>query len=208
LADDVVLFLDWQNVYNGAREAFFAPSEPRWHGQVDPVALAQHLAADSPFDRQLRQVRIYRGQPDPALDPKGYAASSRQIAAWERSPLAHVTTRSLRYPNGWPGKARPGERPQEKGIDVTLAIDFVVMAVRGTFDVGILMSTDTDMKPALQAVAELTQSHGTRADVAAWSAPGRHNRRLSISTRNLYCHWVGKDTYDRIADTANYSRPT
>jgi len=41
------------------------------------------------------------------------------------------------------------------------------VAVRGTFDVGILMSTDTDMKPALEAVAELTQCQGTRADIAA-----------------------------------------
>lgn len=108
--------------------------------------------------------------------------------------------RTLRYPRGWPASHRPGERPQEKGIDVALALDFVVMAVRKDFDVGILMSTDTDMKPALEAVAELTASQGTRAEVAAWSTAGQHNRRLAIRSRNLYCHWVGKDVYDRIAD--------
>ena len=32
------------------------------------------------------------------------------------------------------------------------------MAVRRDFDVGILMSTDTDLKPALEAVAELTNT--------------------------------------------------
>lgn len=198
----VVVFLDWQNVYKGAREVFCSVSAPHWQGQVDPVALAQHLAADSPFDRHLHQVRIYRGRPDATLDPRGYGACLRQVAAWERSPLVQTTMRTLRYPQGWPTTSRVGERPQEKGIDVALAIDFVVMAVRGEFDVGILMSTDTDMKPALEVVADMT---GPRVDVAAWSAPGRHNRRLAIASRNLYCHWVGKDIYDQIADSTNYS---
>jgi hypothetical protein len=79
------------------------------------------------------------------------------------------------------------------------------MAVRGEFDVGILMSTDTDMKPALEAVASLTGSSGPRADVASWSTDGRHNRRLAISSRKLYCHWVGKDVYNQVADPTDYS---
>jgi uncharacterized LabA/DUF88 family protein len=201
----VVVFLDWQNVYKGAREAFCAIGASHWQGQVDPVALAQHLAGDSPFDRKLHQVRIYRGQPDATRDPKSYAASLRQTTSWRQSPLVHLTMRTLRYPRGWPTSNRPGERPQEKGIDVALALDFVLMAVRQEFEVGILMSTDTDMKPALEAVAQMTPAQGTRAEVAAWSAVGQQNRRLAIRTRNLYCHWVGKDVYDRIADSTDYS---
>src|SRR6266571_444128 len=128
----VVVFLDWQNVYNGAREMFCTQQAPHW-----------------------------RGQPDGKLDPRGYAASRRQHATWQRSPLVTLVTRPLRYPQGWPTRSRVGERPQEKGIDVALAIDFVVMAVRKELDVGILMSTDTDMKPALEAVARLTAAQGT-----------------------------------------------
>jgi hypothetical protein len=79
------------------------------------------------------------------------------------------------------------------------------MATRGDYEVGILMSTDTDMKPALEAVAELTDAQGPRAEVAAWSAVGQHNRRLAISTRRIYCHWVGKDIYDSVADDTNYT---
>jgi uncharacterized LabA/DUF88 family protein len=201
----VIVFLDWQNVYNNAREMFFTRQAPHWHGQVDPVALGRHLADDSPFDRQLHQVRIYRGQPDASYDPKSYGASRRQHAAWQRFPLVEVITRPLRYPRGWPARSRIGERPQEKGIDVALALDFVLMGVRKQFDVGILMSTDTDMKPALEAVAELTATQGTRAEVAAWSASDRHSRRLAIRSRNLYCHWISKDVYDRIADPTDYS---
>jgi hypothetical protein len=181
---------------------------PHWEGHVDPVLLAQHLAADSPFDRQLGQVRVYRGQPDASKDRKGYAACSRQVGLWRQSQLVNVTTRTLRYPRGWPNPYQPGERPQEKGIDVALAIDFVAMAVRDEYDVGILMSTDTDLKPALEAVAALTASQRKRAEVAAWSVPGRHDRRLAISGRNLFCHWMDEGIYSRIADPTDYSKGT
>jgi len=205
LSDRVVVFLDWQNVYKGAREAFCTYGAPHWQGQVDPVALAEHLAADSPFDRVLHEVRIYRGQPDGTRDPKGYAASRRQHAAWSRSPLVTLVNRPLRYPHGWPSACAPGERPQEKGIDVALALDYTLMAFRGEYDVGILMSTDTDMKPALEAVASMRRSPGPRAEVASWSAAGRHNRRLAIPSRNLYCHWIEEDVYNQMADATNYS---
>ena len=201
----VVVFLDWQNVYKGAREAFCAYGSPHWEGQVNPVALAKQLAADSPFDRQLQQVRIYRGLPDATRDPRGNAACLRQAANWQRDPLAFINMRPLLYPRGWPATHQPGERPREKGIDIALAIDFAMMAIRGEYDVGILMSTDTDMKPALEVVAELTDTRGTRAEVAAWSAPTQHSRRLAIQSRRLYCHWIGKDVYDRICDQTDYS---
>jgi hypothetical protein len=67
------------------------------------------------------------------------------------------------------------------------------------------MSSDTDLKPALEIVAALTDTQRTRAEVAAWSAPGRPRRRLAIKSRNLYCHWIEEDTYLRIADRTNYT---
>jgi uncharacterized LabA/DUF88 family protein len=71
--------------------------------------------------------------------------------------------------------------------------------------VGVLMSTDTDLKPALEAVARLAPAQGIRAEVASWSSPVGHSRRLAISSRRLYCHWLGQDAYDKIADRTNYS---
>ncbi|MGO9298367.1 MAG: hypothetical protein ACLP52_31585, partial [Streptosporangiaceae bacterium] len=69
---------------------------------MHPLALGQLVAADSPYDRQLHQVRVYRGQPDATRDPRGYAANARQVAAWRQSPMVDVTMRTLRYPYGWP----------------------------------------------------------------------------------------------------------
>lgn len=132
----VVVFLDYQNVYSRARESFCDPLDPATCGQVNPVRLAQLITARGLGPRQLVAVQIYRGRPDSTKDPRAYGANVRQSAAWEHLPLTKVITRQLRYPLNW-----PQERAEEKGIDVALAIDFVMMAIRNDYDVGVIMST-------------------------------------------------------------------
>jgi uncharacterized LabA/DUF88 family protein len=198
VARRTIVFLDYQNVYRRARDTFHQLSDPSASGQIDPMKLGQ-LLVNRDSNRDLVEVRAYRGQPDAALDSKGYGANFRQCAAWERAG-ATVITRPLRYPAGW-----PAERAEEKGIDVILAVDFVTMAQRGDYDVGILMSTDTDLKPALEEVASLNSNRNPHCEVAAWSAPGMHARRLSISGTRVWCHWLGPDDYKQVADQTNYT---
>lgn len=172
---------------------------PHWHGQIDPLELGELLVARSPFSRQLVEVRVYRGIPDSSKDPKGYGASQRQIAQWFNSGKVKVITRTLRYPHGW-----PTDKPEEKGIDVSLAVDFVLRAARGEYEVGIMMSTDTDLKPALEAVSQLRSA---RAEVAAWSSPQSYSRRLSIKGERLWCHWLAETDYLGVQDNRDYNIP-
>ena len=150
----VVAFIDYQNAYRRARDAFHRHrTDPNWMGQFAPYALGELIAnrsGDGDTDRMLRQVRVYRGVQNNSLDSQGYAANRRQIDAWRSNPLVSVITRPLRYPRDYP--ASPA---QEKGIDVQLALDFVMMAVRDEYDVGVLMSNDTDLRPALEEVIRL-----------------------------------------------------
>lgn len=203
MAARVVVFVDYQNAYSRAREFFHPPLSPFWEGQIDPLKLAELLAARSPFDRELRQVRVYRGRPDASRDPTGYAANLRQCTAWERSSpkVVEVITRMLRYPRNW-----PTEPAQEKGIDVALALDVVTMAINSEYDVAIVMSTDTDVKPALEAVTALGGNPYPRCEVAAWSSRASHSRRLSIPGARLWCHWLGEEDYRAVADPTNYAR--
>jgi uncharacterized LabA/DUF88 family protein len=201
-----VLFVDYQNVYMGARRAFFERTVPSACGQFDPVRLGEFLVASSPFDRHLHEVRVYRGRPDATLDQRGHAACTRQSDIWSQDPRVKAVHRTLRYPYGWPERSALGEKPQEKGIDVALAIDFAMMGHRNEYDVGILFSTDTDLKPALEAVAgaRAAQQSGPRAEVAAWSMAGRHSSRLSIPEAPLWCHWLDEDVYNKVADLRRY----
>lgn len=154
--------------------------------------------------RELLQVRVYRGRPDALKQPKTYAANRSQCDNWEKQGQGKVQVhnRALRYPQDWP--ASPAE---EKGIDVALAVDFVSMAVLGEYDVGVIMSTDTDLKPALEAVLRLRKGDLPRCEVAAWTAPDSHSRRLSVSGAQLWCHWLGPEDYRLVADNRDYTQP-
>ena len=198
MTDRVVLFVDYQNIYMSARSLFHPSGVRHWNGQVDPHAVGRLLVERSPFDRVLTGVRIYRGIPDSTKDPKGYSACQNQVSKWAQESKVEVITRTLRYPRRW-----PDEKSEEKGIDVALSIDFALMAVKGDYDVGVIMSTDTDLKPALEAVAE---GGSARAEVAAWSSPRGYSRRLSIQGRNLWCHWLDEDDYLRVQDLRDYNR--
>lgn len=198
----LAVFIDYQNTYGGARSAYHRGSAPFTDGQKDPLKLAEAIARRDVHGHELSEVRIYRGRPDALREPTAYRANFRQCRSWERSsPAVHVIVRALRYPRAW-----PREKAQEKGIDVVLAIDFVMMAVRGEYDVGVIFSTDTDLKPALEAVTELGGDPYPRAAVAAWSAPGGHSRRLSISGQRLWCYWLSHDDYARARDQTDYTR--
>jgi uncharacterized LabA/DUF88 family protein len=148
----------------------------------------------------LLGVHVYRGLPDATREPQSHAANQRQTAAWVRNPAVTVIRRPLRYPFDW-----PQQRAQEKGVDVALGIDFVRLAVRGVYDVGVLMSTDTDLIPALEAALEIKTS-GVHIEVAAWSGRGA-NRRLSLPGTNLpWCHQIERAGYDKVRDIRDYNK--
>ena len=87
-----------------------------------------------------------------------------------------VITRALRYPQTW-----PTDPAEEKGIDVALAIDFVRFAIYGAYDVGVIMSTDSDLQPALEFVRGHNPGQLCVA-VAAWGVQG-HDQRVAHSKR-------------------------
>lgn len=184
----------------GAREAYFSWGSAHVNGQVDPWLLGRLLTGRGLDERTLLQVRVYRGRPDADRDPRGYAAAGRQCDTWRRQPGTKVFTRTLRYPPDW-----PSEKAREKGVDVALAVDFVAMAVRGEYDVGILMSADTDLRPALEFVSDLPGAR-PRCEVAAWSAPIGHSRRLSVPGHKVWCHWLDEADHRSVADPTDYGR--
>ena len=191
----VGLFIDYQNVYRRARSAFALASDPHWVGQIDPLKVGSRIAAKS--GSTLEFVRIYRGLPDGAKDPKGNAACSRQVAAWRQLQRVEVFTRPLRYPQNY-----PAEKPSEKGIDVQLAVDFVVAALDSRFDIGVIFSADTDLKPAIETVCARTPH---RVEVATWQPPVGYASRISIQTRKIWCHHLDRADFDAVADRVDYA---
>jgi hypothetical protein len=195
----VVLFVDAQNLYRGARRAFFLPTDPYFHGQVNPRALGELLCKRGPVGgppRLLSQVRIYTGSPDPRREPKTAGAHGKQRHAW-LSLGCIVVARTLRYPAVW-----PKERAEEKGIDVALAVDYIALALDGAYDVGIIASTDTDLKPALEFVHQRLRAK-RKPEVMAWAGLRQH---LSLVGARMWCHWLKRTDFDAVADLTDYNR--
>ena len=189
----LVLFIDYQNAYRRARSVFFPNPQSGREGHLKPMDLGQ-LIADrggqnaAPFT--LAEVRVYSGRPNPAMDKRTYSAHRKQSQSWT-SAGATVIERDLRYING---------RPQEKGIDVALAVDFVRLAIQGAYDIGVIMSTDNDLLPALETVRGYGPS-GCDVEVAAWGTPGQDQR---LSLPNLWCHWLDRADYTAVEDQTKY----
>ena len=198
--EKVTLFIDAQSLYNAIRRAFFSDTDNHVCGQVDPMKLANFICSQPPpgVDRVLNEVRVYSGRPDSTKDPRTHAAHMKQCAEWRRGG-ANITTRQLRYPKEWPNL-----KAQEKGIDVTLAIDFVSFAVDCLHDVGVLVSFDTDLIPAMEFVLK-RDTINCRVEVVGLNSSKTPKNRLRVPEYNLYCYWIDASVYDTIADTIDYN---
>lgn len=198
----VAVFIDWQNAYRSARRAFGLESMPNEHGNFCPFRLARILAFGNSrgAEGELCKVQVHRGLPSSSRDSIGHGASRRQAAAWTAtSPVVQAHLRPLQYPHDFP--ASP---PREKGIDVQLALGVVECVITEKCDVAILFSNDTDLLPAIEAVARLRDDQAI--ETAAWSA-GPSSPRLRPAAR-AYHHHVTLDVFRRVEERINYAHAT
>lgn len=91
-----------------------------------------------------------------------------------------------------------------KGDDVQLAVDFVAGALDGTYDAGVIFSTDTDLRPALEFVAD--RFRGTRrAESAAWRGVGANRALRAQNPTPSWCHYLDDADYRAVADPTDYN---
>lgn len=197
----IAVFIDEKNVYRDARKAFFETYDTSPHGQFHPVLLGQALAARTKApEPQLVDVRVYTGRPDGSLDARTYGAHMRQCSTWEKGVGVTVKWRPLRYPWG-------GGPPEQKGIDVQMAVDMVKLYIQDAYDVAIVASTDTDLLPGIEALYELDRGLGIApVEVSAWSS-NRMHKRLRVSGHPLWCHELAFRDYQKVADLTDYNIP-
>jgi hypothetical protein len=197
----VAAFIDWQNVYRTARDAFSLREMPNEHGNFSPFRLARILAAGNGRGKsaELAFVEIFRGLPSPRHDRLGYAANRRQTAAWaaESNGLIRPHMRPLRYSRNF-----PQEPAVEKGVDVQLAVNAVEATLRGRCEVAIIFSHDSDLLPVPETIARLVGTR--RVETASWAGP-----RFRIRLRpkgSIYHHEIPEKVFDLVATPINFAR--
>lgn len=192
-APQVVVFIDYENVLRSAHEIWCEGHEKLYDSLVDPLKLAELIVHRRAPGGVLKEVRVYRGRPDPRKEATSAAYNDKQKEAWQSDPKVKVIRRMLSYPKTWPVDAA-----REKGIDVSIAIDLVRMAMLKEFEVGILFSRDTDLLPAIETIRDIGGPH---MEIAGWAPTSQ--LRLE-SGRPLWCHRLSQDDWVATRDTRTY----
>lgn len=193
----VAVFLDYENVRRSARGAFLEYGAPRHQGMVDPIALAKKLCAKRARPSVLGKVTVYRGRPVPEYQADAASYFDRYRARWgvDGATVCEVKSRDLKYNSYDDGTFTA----QEKGIDVWLATDLIATALGGQFDAVLVMSSDTDLLPAVEFVLYDSQAH---IEVAAWSGPSCYplyiRAELQKNRRRPYCHYLSAADFDEL----------
>lgn len=191
--------IDYQNVHLTGHGLFAATKYlPLHETLVDPALFAGHLIRTrNQLQREgmahatLRRVLVYRGEPSPEHDPRGYGRNQAQKSHWERDPRAQVTLRPLKYEyqraaDGRPATDTSGHRivigKKEKGVDVLCALAAVREAQDPETDLVILASSDSDLAPAVDEVRRLATA---KIETFCWyDITGRRGFQLHPTDRS------------------------
>jgi uncharacterized LabA/DUF88 family protein len=194
-----IAFVDGQNLYHAAREAF-GYTYPNY----DPAKLAEDVCRQQGWI--LGETRFYTGMPDAKRDPFWHGFWSKKLAVMGTRRIA-IFTRQLRYRearvrwfNRW---VKAGVVPEEKGIDVRIALDIVRLALKHEYDVALVFSQDQDYSEVVDEIRQIaiSQKRPMRVASAFPLGPGTQNRR---GINGAMWIQINKQMYDNCIDPIDY----
>jgi uncharacterized LabA/DUF88 family protein len=187
VTERVAVFIDFQNAHL-VGQRLFGGGQELYRCVPDPAGLADLIASRRRRPSTAAAIRVYRGRPDPNHQPTVTASNDAQASAWTRDQRVQVIRRQLNY-RDWPQL-----RPQEKGIDVAIAVDLMHLAFRRQYDALVLFSSDTDLLPALEAIVQLRLGH---VEVACW-AGFKPLRFPGSNPPRPWCHSLSKTDWQAL----------
>lgn len=194
-----IAFFDGQNLFNAAKRAFGSV-----YPDYDPIALADCLCKREGW--KLEQARFYTGMPDPAADSGRHTFWANKLAAIGRQGgytfhrRVRYTTQLVKLPDGTDHLV---EVAQEKGIDIRIALDVVMLAIDGAYDVALLFSQDQDLSEVVDDLKRVARRQGRWIKAACAYPVGGTNSSRGVNGAT----WLQIDqpTYQSCIDP-NYYR--
>ena len=114
----------------------------------------------------------YGARLEQTRDPSRFKGQQSFFDKLETISRFELRLGQLRYPPNYPSAPS-----YEKGVDIKLATDMLIHAFRGTYDVAILVSNDTDFVDAVQGVKDA----GKNVEVVLFDP----NPRISAALRQV-----------------------
>ncbi|MYA59447.1 MAG: NYN domain-containing protein [Chloroflexi bacterium] len=180
-----VALFDGMNMYHHAKNAFGDRD-----GRYDPVKLAGAIANSQKCE--LVQTRFYVGVPT--------AARHRRIHDYWRARLSAMQQRGVFVFRGSVNYS--GNRGQEKGVDIRIALDSIQLILDRTCDTIIIFSTDQDFRQIKPTALNVARRLGTSVRIkSAFPETDVYKVRGIDGT-----DWIpfGLQTYKQSIDHQNY----
>lgn len=209
----VMVFVDGQNLYQACKKIF-------GHPLAHPHLLAQHLAG--PRAQHRIACRFYTGRPDQNVPGERLKVRNldRRLDVMRQVGVT-VVTRRLRYHWEWGHRQTlpppesgavsqtvtltPWQRPQEKGVDLAIALDLVEFVLTDCCDVAIVVSLDRDLAEIPRALRNLRRllPRAVRLEAAV---PVRAGLRYPKTLEGFHhTHQITPDVFARIRDDTDYA---
>lgn len=148
-----IIFFDGQNLYHGVKDAWGVKdalgniNNPNYfYPSFDVEQLADAIVQATP-GRIISQIRFYTGVPDPNL-----GAKEKFWHTFWSNKLRYLKNKGVvTY------KGRLNSAEQEKGVDVSIAIDLIRFTYDKSYDVAIIISQDWDFGPAIKLAKQIAK---------------------------------------------------
>ena len=136
---------DGQNLFHLAKNAW-GPGSPCHYPSYDVVKLAQALVSRK-TGLTIEETRFYTGIPNRASRPT--------LNTFWKNKLKHLESQGVQV---YRGRVNSGD--QEKGVDVSIALDLIRATYEQRFDVAIIVSQDSDFGPAVRLAKQIASEQG------------------------------------------------
>lgn len=148
----VLILIDGSNFYHRAQEIGVSTFV-----RFDHHRFAEWLAEGREIVDKIYYTGVIRKNPGDPNSPKLVSDQQRLFAHLESPAQGFTVFRGHVM-------KQPGQY-KEKGVDVKIAVDIVLKAVKNQYDTVILVSSDTDLIPAIEAIKEF----GKRVEYVGFS---------------------------------------
>ena len=188
-----IVLIDGQNLFHLARNAW-APDPPdrkspyAWPS-YDIEALANALVA-ARSGRNLAEIRFYTGVPERSVDAFWHGFWSNK--------LRYLSSRGIHVYRG-----RVNQGRQEKGVDVSLALDLVQATHERRYEAAIIVSQDWDFGPAVR-LAKMIAKQQRRRLVFESAFPVRQGSSSLRGVPGTTWLPINQATYDACRDRRDY----
>lgn len=194
-------FFDVQNLFRHAKDAFQENDGDGYHHPCfDPRKLHDKVAAANGLKPNL--TRFYTGVPIPSESEMWSGYWSNRVLALKRAGVL-VETRKLRYHTEVLLDGSRQTIPQEKGIDIRIALDLVKCTRRKEFDTAIIFSQDQDLGEAVIEARETAKEQGrTIRIISAFPESKSASSSRGIDRTDWFP--FDKDFFDACLDPKDY----